>query len=66
MTIQEAIDQIEEMKQEADRRSPGDPGAYGYMMGLADALDILADVDKGRTSPSVDEALNRGDGRYRP
>lgn len=66
MTLQEAINQLEEMKQEADLRSPGDPGAYGYMMGLVDALEILDEVDAGRTSSSVDEALNRGDGSHRP
>lgn len=66
MTLTEAIEELEAMKQEAERRSHTDPGAYGYMMGLIDALDMLADVQQERTNPSIDDALNRGDGSYRP
>lgn len=38
MTLQEAIEQIEEMQKEAARSSDKDARAHGYMMGLADVL----------------------------
>jgi hypothetical protein len=57
MTLNEALEQLEAMKWKAADAAHGDPSADGYVLALAEALDILAEVDPGRTNPSIDEAL---------
>jgi hypothetical protein len=68
MTLSEAINKIEKLKQEASQESDrADPDGEAFMLGRFEALDdalwILADV---RPGSGLDEALNSGDGSYRP
>ena len=52
------------------RKTHGHPGNYAANYSaeavLADVLELLDDVKEASTYASVDEALNREDGRYRP
>jgi len=76
MTFEKAVEQLEAEVENAfevarankESGSPAESVAYdqGRITGLRDALEIFAGVEVGRTSPGIDEALNRGDGSYRP